>query len=164
MFHEDRFEQISEHVNMSGKRDCLDLLARSVAPSISGYLEVKKVHWYQLFENGNRDGIDSITSWETGDRLKKRRHSSEFSHASLTSDKYDGHFHTYPSGLTLIPKLALWSIAVCAMTSFAVATAWSLPFGLPLRESCWCWWAKCSDFREEIQPISWDDPPTWCTT
>jgi len=38
----DRFEQISEHVNMSGKRDCLDLLARSVAPSISGSLEVKK--------------------------------------------------------------------------------------------------------------------------
>ena len=36
--------------------------------------------------------------------------------------------------------------------------------GLPLRESCWCWWAKCSDFREEIQLISWDDPPTWCTT
>lgn len=38
----ERFEQISEHVNVSGKRDCLDLLARAVAPSISGYLEVKK--------------------------------------------------------------------------------------------------------------------------
>lgn len=38
----ERFEQISEHVSMGGKRDCLDLLARAVAPSISGYLEVKK--------------------------------------------------------------------------------------------------------------------------
>ena len=39
---QERFEQISEHVSMGGKRDCLDLLARAVAPSISGYLDVKK--------------------------------------------------------------------------------------------------------------------------
>ena len=39
---QERVEQISEHVSMGGKRDCLDLLARAVAPSISGYLDVKK--------------------------------------------------------------------------------------------------------------------------
>jgi len=38
----DRFQQISDHVRPDGKRDCLDVLARSVAPEIHGHLEVKK--------------------------------------------------------------------------------------------------------------------------
>lgn len=38
----DRFQAISDHVGPDGKRDCFDLLARSVAPAIYGCLEVKK--------------------------------------------------------------------------------------------------------------------------
>merc|ERR1719225_1490062 len=38
----DRFQQISDHVGPGGRRDCFDVLARAIAPSIQGHLEVKK--------------------------------------------------------------------------------------------------------------------------
>eukprot|EP00928_Gymnodinium_smaydae_P031071 TRINITY_DN2292_c0_g1_i1.p1 TRINITY_DN2292_c0_g1~~TRINITY_DN2292_c0_g1_i1.p1 ORF type:complete len:831 (-),score=206.28 TRINITY_DN2292_c0_g1_i1:386-2878(-) len=38
----DRFQQICDHVGPGGKKDCFDILARSVAPAIMGHLEVKK--------------------------------------------------------------------------------------------------------------------------
>lgn len=38
----DKFRQLSEHVGPGGKKDCFDVLARAVAPSIHGHLEVKK--------------------------------------------------------------------------------------------------------------------------
>lgn len=38
----DKFLGISEHVGASGKLDCFDVLARSVAPQVHGHLEVKK--------------------------------------------------------------------------------------------------------------------------
>eukprot|EP00927_Polykrikos_kofoidii_P071582 TRINITY_DN6783_c0_g1_i1.p1 TRINITY_DN6783_c0_g1~~TRINITY_DN6783_c0_g1_i1.p1 ORF type:complete len:841 (+),score=146.80 TRINITY_DN6783_c0_g1_i1:59-2581(+) len=38
----DRFQSISDHVGPGGKRDCFDVLARSIAPAIHGHLEVKK--------------------------------------------------------------------------------------------------------------------------
>jgi len=38
----DKFHQLSEHIGPGGKKDCFDVLARSVAPQINGHLEVKK--------------------------------------------------------------------------------------------------------------------------
>jgi len=38
----EKFHQLSEHVGAGGKKDCFDLLARAVAPQITGHLEVKK--------------------------------------------------------------------------------------------------------------------------
>jgi len=38
----DLFVKISEHIGPDGKKDCFDVLARCVAPSIHGHLEVKK--------------------------------------------------------------------------------------------------------------------------
>jgi len=38
----DKFAQLSEHIGPGGKKDCFDVLARAVAPSIHGHLEVKK--------------------------------------------------------------------------------------------------------------------------
>lgn len=38
----DRFQAMSEHVGVGGKRDCFDVLARAIAPSIHGHLSVKK--------------------------------------------------------------------------------------------------------------------------
>eukprot|EP00929_Paragymnodinium_shiwhaense_P050425 TRINITY_DN2537_c0_g1_i1.p1 TRINITY_DN2537_c0_g1~~TRINITY_DN2537_c0_g1_i1.p1 ORF type:complete len:830 (+),score=227.30 TRINITY_DN2537_c0_g1_i1:83-2572(+) len=38
----DRFQSISDHIGPDGKRDCFDILAKCVAPSIHGLLEVKK--------------------------------------------------------------------------------------------------------------------------
>jgi len=38
----DKFQQISEHIGASGKKDCLDVIARSIAPAICGCAEVKK--------------------------------------------------------------------------------------------------------------------------
>mmetsp|Transcript_29814 Transcript_29814/g.85028 ORF Transcript_29814/g.85028 Transcript_29814/m.85028 type:complete len:825 (-) Transcript_29814:115-2589(-) len=37
-----KFEGISNHTGPGGKKDCFDLVARSVAPAIHGHLEVKK--------------------------------------------------------------------------------------------------------------------------
>lgn len=38
----DKFHSISEHQGPGGKKDCFDIVARAVAPSIHGHLEVKK--------------------------------------------------------------------------------------------------------------------------
>jgi len=38
----DRFVEISEHVDAEGKRDCFEILAKTVAPNIHGCLDVKK--------------------------------------------------------------------------------------------------------------------------
>jgi len=38
----EKFQQLSEHVGPGGKKDVFDVLARAVAPSIYGHLEVKK--------------------------------------------------------------------------------------------------------------------------
>merc|ERR1719362_148336 len=38
----ERFQQISDHVGPGGRRDCFAVLARAIAPSIQGHLEVKK--------------------------------------------------------------------------------------------------------------------------
>lgn len=38
----DRFMAISEHLGPGGKKDCFDVLAKSIAPAIHGHLEVKK--------------------------------------------------------------------------------------------------------------------------
>lgn len=37
-----KFARLSEHIGASGKLDCFDVLARSVAPQVHGHLEVKK--------------------------------------------------------------------------------------------------------------------------
>eukprot|EP00418_Pyrodinium_bahamense_P099029 CAMPEP_0179046382 /NCGR_PEP_ID=MMETSP0796-20121207/18658_1 /TAXON_ID=73915 /ORGANISM="Pyrodinium bahamense, Strain pbaha01" /LENGTH=833 /DNA_ID=CAMNT_0020742805 /DNA_START=66 /DNA_END=2567 /DNA_ORIENTATION=- len=39
---QERFQQISDNVGPGGKRDCFDVLAKSIAPAIHGHLEVKK--------------------------------------------------------------------------------------------------------------------------
>jgi len=38
----ERFQQLSDHLGPGGRRDCFDVLARAIAPSIQGHLEVKK--------------------------------------------------------------------------------------------------------------------------
>jgi len=38
----DKFRAISEHLSAGGKKDCLDVVARSIAPSVQGHLDVKK--------------------------------------------------------------------------------------------------------------------------
>lgn len=38
----EKFHQLSEHVGAGGKKDCFDVLARAVAPQITGHMEVKK--------------------------------------------------------------------------------------------------------------------------
>jgi len=38
----DRFDEIKEHIGPSGKKDCFDVIARSIAPSVQGYEDVKK--------------------------------------------------------------------------------------------------------------------------
>jgi len=38
----ERFQHISDNVGPGGKRDCFDVLARSIAPAIQGHLDVKK--------------------------------------------------------------------------------------------------------------------------
>lgn len=130
---------------MSGKRDCLDLLARSVAPSISGSLEVKKVHW-----------CHTVWGWQgwhrqynelRGDRLKKRRHLSEFSISPCKLDFWQiwRTLSYFQSGLTLIPPTSTVKYCSVCYDKFWSGHNDSVR-GLPLRESCWCWWVKCSDF------------------
>lgn len=38
----ERFQQLSDHVGPGGKRDCFDVLARAISPTIFGHTEVKK--------------------------------------------------------------------------------------------------------------------------
>merc|ERR1719491_1438802 len=38
----DRFQQVSDHTGAGGRRDCFDVVARSIAPAVCGHLEVKK--------------------------------------------------------------------------------------------------------------------------
>jgi len=38
----ERFRQISDHVGAGGRRDCFDVVARSIAPAVCGHHEVKK--------------------------------------------------------------------------------------------------------------------------
>mmetsp|Transcript_74053 Transcript_74053/g.165708 ORF Transcript_74053/g.165708 Transcript_74053/m.165708 type:complete len:832 (-) Transcript_74053:139-2634(-) len=38
----DHFQQISDHVGPGGKKDCFEVLAKSIAPAIQGHVEVKK--------------------------------------------------------------------------------------------------------------------------
>ncbi|CAJ1328176.1 unnamed protein product [Effrenium voratum] len=56
----ERFEQLAEHVGGGGKRDCLDLLARAVAPSINGYLEVKKGILLMLVGGSKKSTMEGI--------------------------------------------------------------------------------------------------------
>merc|ERR1719160_1577981 len=39
---QERMTEISEHVGPTARRDCFDLLAQAIAPSVQGHLEVKK--------------------------------------------------------------------------------------------------------------------------
>mmetsp|Transcript_50305 Transcript_50305/g.90315 ORF Transcript_50305/g.90315 Transcript_50305/m.90315 type:complete len:823 (+) Transcript_50305:64-2532(+) len=56
----DRFQQISDHVGPSGKRDCFDVLARSVAPGIHGNLEVKKGILLMLIGGNKKATMEGI--------------------------------------------------------------------------------------------------------
>jgi len=38
----DKFRAISEHLSAGGKKDCFDVVARCIAPSVQGHLDVKK--------------------------------------------------------------------------------------------------------------------------
>jgi len=56
----DRFQQLSDHVGPGGKRDCFDVLARSVAPSIHGNLEVKKGILLMLIGGNKKATMEGI--------------------------------------------------------------------------------------------------------
>eukprot|EP00931_Biecheleriopsis_adriatica_P028891 TRINITY_DN1721_c0_g3_i2.p1 TRINITY_DN1721_c0_g3~~TRINITY_DN1721_c0_g3_i2.p1 ORF type:complete len:845 (+),score=245.30 TRINITY_DN1721_c0_g3_i2:63-2537(+) len=56
----DHFQAISDHVGPSGKRDCFDVLARSVAPSIHGNLDVKKGILLMLIGGNKKSTMEGI--------------------------------------------------------------------------------------------------------
>jgi len=56
----ERFVQISEHEGPGGKRDCLDVLARCVAPSITGNLDVKKGILLMLIGGDKKSTMEGI--------------------------------------------------------------------------------------------------------
>ena len=82
-----------------------------------------------------------------GDRLKKRKHLSEFSISPCKLDFWQiwRTLSYFQSGLTLIPQTSTMKYCSVFYDKFWSGHNDSVR-GLPLRESCWCWWVKCSDF------------------
>jgi len=56
----DRFQQISDHVGQNGKRDCFEVLAKSVAPGIHGNLDVKKGILLMLIGGNKKATMEGI--------------------------------------------------------------------------------------------------------